>query len=104
MLYAQILISVNVFFHCCSTGIAIMYSMAVDKFLSWGCLTFTAYHKQLCAVHYALYPTHRNAKNLSTALVLSLVCVDMVAPLPCIPTSSPFPRNVLYLSHFNFQQ
>ena len=35
--------------------------MAVDKFLSLGVLTITAHHKQLCGVHYVLYPSHRNA-------------------------------------------
>ena len=38
---------------------------AVDKVFSLGVLTFTTYHKQLCAVHYVLaISSNTNAKNL----------------------------------------
>ena len=39
--------------------------MAIDKFFSLGVLTFTAYYKQLCAVHCVGIPSpsHRNAKK-----------------------------------------
>ena len=38
--------------------------MAIDNFHSLGVLTFTTHHKQLCALHYVLYPSHTNDKNL----------------------------------------
>ena len=39
--------------------------MAEGKFfLVWGAITFTTHHKQLCAVDYVLYPSHRNVNNL----------------------------------------
>ena len=38
---------------------------AVDKVFSLGVLTFTTYHKQLCAVQYVLaISSNTNAKNL----------------------------------------
>ena len=48
------------------------FFMAVDKFYSLGVLTFSTHHKQLCAEHYVLHPSHRNAKNLVTHLSTAL--------------------------------
>ena len=53
-------------FVCIFLDIFLTRLMAIDKFFSLGMLTFTTYHKQLCAVHYVGIPgpSHRNAKNL----------------------------------------
>ena len=47
-----------------------LYSRAADKFFSLGVLTFTTHHKQLCAVQYMLYPSHRNQCCFSIGFVL----------------------------------
>ena len=46
-----------------------LYSWAADKFFSLGVLTFTTHHKQLCAVQYMLYPSHRNQCCFSIGFV-----------------------------------
>ena len=72
--------------------------MAEGKFfLVWGAITFTTHHKQLCAVDYVLYPSHRNVNNLgggeggggasaspSSHLSMALPCYSLAARLLCV--------------------